>query len=69
MNTYLLIFFMLLGYLHLGWCWADICTSMEWLKKQRPRLAYALTILLWPASMMMIDSVLSEGHEDDYHEE
>jgi len=56
-----LIVLLLLFYLHMGWCWADIlshfCTAP--LRGYR----YVMVILLWPISLIITDAGLEEDDE------
>lgn len=52
---------LLLLWLHLGWCWADILS--HFCSKPLRGCRYFMVILLWPASLIITDAGLEEDDE------
>ena len=56
------ILLLLALYLHLGWCWADVMSRFTVHPLRRSR--YALALILWPLSLMIISTNLEEDDEN-----
>lgn len=56
-----IVVLLLLCYLQIGWCWADILSHLctEPLRGYR----YFMVILLWPVSLIITDAGLEEDDE------
>ncbi|WP_145507568.1 hypothetical protein [Yersinia hibernica] len=52
-------------YVYLGYCWVSILRRLGWMRKNIPRIAFILTMLLWPVGLMFFEARLVEENYDD----
>ncbi|HEN3525547.1 TPA: hypothetical protein U5D96_004572 [Yersinia enterocolitica] len=59
-----LICYGLACYLYLGYCFASILRHLNLMKKDTPRTAFIILLLLWPVGLMVFEDKFVSGEDD-----
>lgn len=65
MSEVIKVIMLVLLYLQLGNCWANIMEKIGFSNPRRPRCSYAINLLLWPVEIIMLSGVLDDEEEDE----